>query len=249
MSKVADAVTASGGATSSDKIKEIKDTVLERTKDFDPNEQEKDENLEFHETDVSTMGELFHRFATGGGLVLLYIGLFFSFIFGASLPAFCVVFGELIDDMGNMEATKEGGFDEDAPHPMQENSVFMAYVAIGVTAASAIYIAALAIFSESVEHRFKIEYFTKALEKDAAFYDVQNPNEMASKINKEAGAVKKGTCEKIGALNLSLASVVLGFAAAFYFGWKYSLVLLGGMPVMMATGIMWGMAMEAGTVE
>jgi len=59
--------------------------------------------LEFHETDVSTMGELFHRFSSGGGLVLLYIGLLFSFCFGAALPAFCVVFGELIDDMGNME--------------------------------------------------------------------------------------------------------------------------------------------------
>lgn len=125
----------------------------------------------------------------------------------------------------------------------------MVYVAIGSMVFSGTYIATLAIFSESVEHRFKIEYFTKALEKDAAFYDVQNPNEMASKINKEAGAVKKGTCEKIGALNMSLASVVLGFVAAFYFGWKYSLVLLGGMPVMMAAGVMWGMAMESGTVE
>ena len=125
----------------------------------------------------------------------------------------------------------------------------MLYVAGGVFVASALYIASLAVFSEGVEHKFKIDYFTKALEKDAAFYDVQNPNEMASKINKEAGAVKKGTCEKIGALNMSMASVVLGFAAAFYFGWKYSLVLLGGMPVMMTTGVMWGMAMEAGTVE
>ena len=31
--------------------------------------------------------------------------------------------------------------------------------------------------------------FREALNKDAAFYDEQNPNEMTSKINKEAGAV------------------------------------------------------------
>ena len=35
----------------------------------------------------------------------------------------------------------------------------------------------------------KIAYFEAALQKDADFYDVQNPNEMASKIAKEVAAV------------------------------------------------------------
>jgi hypothetical protein len=54
---------------------------------------------------------------------------------------------------------------------MITNSVFMLYVAIGVLVTSAFYISSLSVFSESVSRNFKIEYFSSALSKDAAFYD------------------------------------------------------------------------------
>ena len=47
----------------------------------------------------------------------------------------------------------------------------------------------LSIFSIQVWAKMKIAYFEAALQKDADFYDVQNPNEMASKIAKEVAAV------------------------------------------------------------
>jgi hypothetical protein len=47
----------------------------------------------------------------------------------------------------------------------------------------------LALFSESISFKIKLEYFKKCLEKDAAFYDVQNPTEMASKISKECSSI------------------------------------------------------------
>ena len=94
----------------------------------------------------------------------------------------------------------------------------------------------------------KIEYFKAALAKDAAFYDEQNPNEMASKINKEAAAVRRGCSEKNGVVMMSLTMFVLGFVAAFYFGWKYSLILLGGLPFIAGVGVLWGVSMESGTV-
>jgi ATP-binding cassette subfamily B (MDR/TAP) protein 1 len=71
--------------------------------------------------------------------------------------------------------------------------------------------------------------------KDAAFYDEQNPNEMAAKINKEAAAVRRGCSEKIGNVTMSIAMFLLGFVAAFYFGWLYSLILLGGLPFILAS--------------
>lgn len=40
------------------------------------------------------------RYASGGDKCYLYIGLFNAFIFGASLPGFCFVFGAMIDEMG-----------------------------------------------------------------------------------------------------------------------------------------------------
>ena len=36
----------------------------------------------------------------------------------------------------------------------------------------------------------------------------------------------------------------LGFVAAFYFGWKYSLILLGGLHFIAGVGVLWGVSME-----
>jgi hypothetical protein len=47
----------------------------------------------------------------------------------------------------------------------------------------------LALFSESIAFKIKIAYFKASLEKDALFYDKQNPTEMASKISKETSAI------------------------------------------------------------
>jgi ATP-binding cassette subfamily B (MDR/TAP) protein 1 len=169
------------------------------------------------------------------------IGLVFSFIFGAAMPSFNIGFGGMIDDMGTME-TQEG-------NPMESNCILMCYVAAGVLVASGIYIASMASFSAGVAHKLKIEYFTKALSKDAAFYDEQNPNEMVSKINKEAGAVQKGTSEKIGNLNQYMSCFCLGFVVAFWFGWKLSLILLAGLPFVAFAGVAWGMSLQTGMVE
>jgi len=68
---------------------------------------------------------------------------------------------------------------------------------------------------------------------------------MASKINKEAQAVRKGCSEKLGVINMSIWTFLLGFAAAFYFGWKYSLILLGGLPFIACVGVGWCISMES----
>ena len=67
---------------------------------------------------------------------------------------------------------------------------------------------------------------------------------MAAKINKEAAAVRRGCSEKNGVVTMTLSMFVLGFVAAFYFGWKYSLILLGGLPFIAGVGVLWGVSME-----
>lgn len=72
---------------------------------------------------------------------------------------------------------------------------------------------------------------------------------MASKINKEASAVQRGLSEKVGNIVMSIAGFVLGYAAAFYFGWKLSLILLGALPFVACSGIAFGASLESGQVE
>ena len=72
---------------------------------------------------------------------------------------------------------------------------------------------------------------------------------MASKINKEASAVRRGCSEKIGNINMSISAFLLGYAAAFYYGWKFSLILLAGLPFLGGAGGLMAYSMNAGTLE
>jgi ATP-binding cassette subfamily B (MDR/TAP) protein 1 len=230
------------GAEDPEKIKEIKLAVQKKVDAYDPEAEQRDENLEFHETETVGIGVLYGRWASSSNICLLWFGLAWACAFGGALPGFCFFFGELIDDMGTMG--KEAG-----GNPMTDNSINMGYIAVGAFVSSACYIGAMSVFSENVSYNMKIEYFRKALTMDAAFYDEQNPNEMASKINKEAGAIQRGTSEKIGTIAMSLFGFFLGFVVAFYFGWTLSLILLGGLPFVACSGVGWGIAMETGMVE
>jgi len=72
---------------------------------------------------------------------------------------------------------------------------------------------------------------------------------MASKISKEVAAVQRGTGEKVGNITMSVSGFFLGYIAAFYFGWKLSLILLGGLPFVLLSGVAMGAMFETGAVE
>lgn len=146
------------------KNKEVHDAIVTLTKDFDPDAQEQDAELEFQEKEEVSNCEMFNRFANGGDKILLYLGFFFSGLLGCAFPSFNLVFGALIDDMGSQQPGS-------GKNPMQDNFIFMVIVAGAVLITSAVHISSFMVFSESVTYKFKAEYFRSALSKDAAFYD------------------------------------------------------------------------------
>jgi len=56
----------------------------------------------------------------------------------------------------------------------------------------------LSVFAENIQFKIKIKYFEAVLEKDATWFDHNNPTEMASKIAKEVVTIQRGSGEKIG---------------------------------------------------
>jgi len=72
---------------------------------------------------------------------------------------------------------------------------------------------------------------------------------MSAKIAKEISAIQRGLGEKVGNTIMSVSMFFFGFALAFYWGWKLSLILLGTMPVVMLTGVAMAVALETGTTQ
>jgi len=72
---------------------------------------------------------------------------------------------------------------------------------------------------------------------------------MAAKIAKEVAAMQRGSGEKVGKINMSVSGFFAGFAFSFYWGWKYTLILLAGFPALAIVGVVMGVAMEDGFSE
>ena len=115
--------------------------------------------------------------------------------------------------------------------------------------ASLIQIASLAFFAERISHKAKIFYFTKCIEKDADYYDRHNPTEMASRISKEVSAIQRATGENFGKLMMSFSSVFLGFGFAFFMGWKFTLILMASIPLLICVFLIFGISVRGGILE
>ena len=109
---------------------------------------------------------------------------------------------------------------------------------VGVMAffGSAGLVALYSVFAVNITHKLRIDYFRKCLQKDAAYYDEHNTNEMATNIAKQYSTIQKGTGDKFGQIIYSVIRFIFGMLVAFYWGWLMSLILLFGLPFLIGIG-------------
>lgn len=105
------------------------------------------------------------------------------------------------------------------------------------------------IFAENISHKLKLKYFRAALEKDSAYYDLQNQNEMSSKISKECSAVSRGIGEKVSHVIGGFFAMGIGFTVAFVYCYKFTLLLFAFMPFLMMTTILMSLAFKKSAME
>lgn len=68
--------------------------------EYDPAAERQDDNAEFHGSDGISFNKMISRHADCRDYTLLIIGTTAATAFGAALPAFCLLFGNMIDGLG-----------------------------------------------------------------------------------------------------------------------------------------------------
>ena len=86
--------------------------------------------------------------------------------------------------------------------------------------------------AEKAAYKIRMEYFRKSLEKDAAYYDLHNPTEIASKISKDVSLIKAGLGQKYGHVIQGYASFACGVTIGLIYGWLLALILVAAFPIM-----------------
>ena len=181
----------------------------------------KDQQEDTKDTDALSYREMAFRYADTTDKCHWVLGILCTIVWSCSIPAFCLAFGSMSDSLTS------GNFDE-----LNEQALFMVYIGVGVMIFISMQISFISVFSSNVVHKIKVDYFRKCLLKDAEYYDIQNPNEMAIKIGKETDAIHKGIGEKAGIVVMSFSTFFLGFIFAFFLGWKLTLILMGALPIL-----------------
>ena len=110
--------------------------VSEKTKTYDPS-LDNEEHKEFESTDKVGYFHMAFKFADGKDKCLFFFGIMCSLLFGAAMPAFCLLFGEMVDGVGGVNSFSSLG----------DSAIYMVYMAFGVWIASGGMIALLSVFA------------------------------------------------------------------------------------------------------
>ena len=122
----------------------------------------------------------------------------------------------------------------------------MIYIGLGTWCMSFFFMGLLMVFEERHGFNLKVSFYRACLEKDGAYFDEHNPNEMAARISKEVGSVQRGIGAKAGEVLASVAAFVFGLSAAMYLGWKLTILVIIALPVLLATGIFYMRLIQEG---
>ena len=187
-------------------LNDLQKKVKKMTSEYDPDNTNK--ALKTDGTPVP-IGEMVKRIASRNEKILYYFAVFMSILTGVAGVGFSFVFGSMIDNVGQSPDLSEEELrkiakaqiqkaQDEAWDNMRSSAARMLYVGAYTFVTWLVMVYGLNYVAAKVSYRIKIEYFKKCLEKDAAFYDLNNPMEMAAKISKESSIIGSGMGQKVG---------------------------------------------------
>jgi len=181
------------------------------------------------------------RYASAGEMILFSITVVAILVYGSAQPMFSVLFGASSDTVNS------------AGHQEKQTTWKRPVQMIGIGFVAGFFkwvqTAGLEIFAFTISHKIKMQYFKAVMGKDSTWFDANNPNEIATKIVKECNMIYRGIGEKIGGLYAIFAQIIVGLAIAFYISWELTLIIMGGIPVIMVASIIGVKATTIGVKE
>jgi len=232
--------TASVSPTGKPELAQALHSVVEKkVQSYDPSVTGNES--EFSSGEKTSMWVLLTKYSTRGDMCMFFTALISAGLFGMTLPLFMILWGGMVDSVGQTAGDTDTGFSA-----LTNQSILMIYMAVGVFFVSTAQVCCFKIFSENISYRIKIMYFKFILDKDATWFDSNNPAEMSAKIAGQTAAIERGAGEKIGAVFQAVTGTISGFTFAFAWGWELALILCAATPLLGAVGAWLGMVMKNG---
>ena len=152
----------------------------------------------------------------------------FAAIDGANFPLFGYLWGKLIDSFLSSNSSQEW-----VDHATFYRNIFI-FVGIGILVVCWISFTCWAVVSERMAARCRKAYLVSLLRQDIGWFDQNNQFELSSRFSKDTIAYQRATGEKVGSIVMLISIFLIGPLLAIIVRWTMGLVILAGMPVILA---------------
>ena len=170
-----DKPNSSGDSRISNLVKKVE----EKTKNYDSNAN-KDP---YSKPGLEKIGyfALIMRFASTSDKVVYVVSVLGMIGYGIARPLFSVLYGKTTGNSTQAESDKD----------MNTWAVPVFMMGIGLIAGlfKLMQVAGIEIFSDSVTHKIRLNYFKSVIGKDSSWFDANNPNEIAAKVATETDLI------------------------------------------------------------
>uniref|UniRef100_A0A336LJ59 ABC-type xenobiotic transporter n=1 Tax=Culicoides sonorensis TaxID=179676 RepID=A0A336LJ59_CULSO len=198
-----------------------------------------------------------YQFATPFQLILVFIGMISSVLSSLGIPFIIVLYGEfttiLVDRVREVETSTPtlilswfgGGrilvnatTEENRAEIVQDSKAYgLGSLCVGLfqltTMAISVYVLNLAAQKQICAIRKK--FFQAVLRQDQSWYDLNQNDSFAVKLNEDLERLKEGIGEKVVMFVYLIATFVFSIIFAFIYGWKLTLVILSCSPIIIVS--------------
>ncbi|EDK31811.1 multidrug resistance protein-like transporter family ABC domain protein (macronuclear) [Tetrahymena thermophila SB210] len=198
----------------------------------------------------------------GENIHLKPVGFFQLFKFASKLDVFLMVFGAIAAMVNGVlqplmsqiigRTTNQFSSNQDQSYII-ENAKIQCFYMIGAGfisfICSWIQMACWMISGERQAIECRKQYFKAIIRQEIGWFDMQNPNELTSKISQDCFFIQGAIGEKVPKFLMAIFTGLGGFGVGFYNGWQMSLVSAAAAPIIIIGGLIYTIILQQTSIK
>ena len=219
------------------------DENLDKEIQIDPNAELK-KKLMFEQKNISIM-QLYCHLSGKSEVCIMIFGLLVSIFSGIASPLMILLFGEIIDDFGDLKFSYNAIPQHDITYiPVKSlitnefkdiiNKMILRFLYIGIAMLFAGFFNNTLwsyVGQRQIQH-LKEKYFKLILTQEQGWFDSNNAFEFSTKVQAQLEQIELGMGDKFGLLLQMVSQLFSGLTVAFISSWKLTLVMLSFAPLL-----------------
>ncbi|KAJ3053245.1 Multidrug resistance protein 1 [Rhizophlyctis rosea] len=175
------------------------------------------------------------RFATFGEWCLMIIAAFASMAAGVINPVAIMSVGDMISSYFKF-GSSDAALMSSITKSMYDKGILFGGLAIAVFVATYVSRSLWIYTAEKQCKRISILYLRRILEKDMAWFDLQQGTSQTARLAKDLPLIKAGIGENMGSLFAFVGTLITALIISFKASWKLTLVMLALQPLLIFNG-------------